>query len=380
MLEVAVTSGTEPMATEQLDPELRPIPAPDLEYRPPIPSTYSPRIGLIGCGEITKHHLAAYRDAGFEVVAFADLDIDKAIEQRDLHYPNADAYGEADALLERDDLDIVDIATHPGPRVALIEAALAADKHVLSQKPFVLDTRVGARLCDEADSRGLKLAVNQNGRWAPHVAYLREAVAAGLLGTLRGVQLTSDFDHEWVIDTPFNDIHDLILYDYAIHWFDMLSCYFTDREALQVSASTRYAASQEAAPPLLAHVIVDYSDAQATLAFNGATTYGKTETSVLVGTDATARSTGPTVSVQEVEIHTPNGIMRPELEGAWYDDGFHGTMAELVCAIEEERTPFNDARSNLRSLELCFAAVASAHQGGPVVPGEVTALPMRSSS
>jgi predicted dehydrogenase len=44
---------------------------------------------------------------------------------------------------------------------------LRAKKHVLSQKPFVLDLDTGARLADLADEMGVKFAVNQNGRWAP---------------------------------------------------------------------------------------------------------------------------------------------------------------------------------------------------------------------
>lgn len=368
------------MATEGLDLHLRPIAAANLNYLPPRTRGYDPGIGLIGCGSITKHHLAAYRAAGYRVLAVADVIESRAVDRRDEFYPDADVYQDAADVLDRDDVEVVDIATHPADRTALIESAIRAAKHVLSQKPFVLDLETGERLADLADEHGVKLAVNQNGRWAPHVAYLRAAVADGIFGTLRGVQLTSDFDHEWVIDTPFNDIPDLILYDYAIHWFDMLTCYFPDSTAVSVSAASRFAAGQQAAPPLLAHAIVDYPDAQATLSFNGATSYGTTETTVLVGTRATAHSRGRTVSQQRVEIHTSSGIMRPRLKGAWYDDGFHGAMAELLCAIEDDRTPTHDARGNLESLALCFAAIASAHDSVPKVPGEIRALPRKESA
>ena len=54
--------------------------------------------------------------------------------------------------LARDDIDVVDITTHPAERPPLIETALTAGKHVLSQKPFVLDLDVGRRLADLADA------------------------------------------------------------------------------------------------------------------------------------------------------------------------------------------------------------------------------------
>ena len=360
------------MTIEELS---QPLPGATLPYRPPTPSSYNPGIGLIGCGSISKHHLAAYRDAGFDVRAFADLDVGRAEERRDEYYPDGDVYSDVAALLARDDIEVVDIATHPAPRVALIEQALRAGKHVLSQKPFVLDLEDGERLVGLAAEQGVHLAVNQNGRWAPHVAYLRLAVAAGMLGEIRSVQLVADFDHEWVVGTPFDDIHDLILYDYAIHWFDMLTCYLDGESATSVTASAGRAPGQQARPPLLAQVMVTYPHAQAAMTFNGATPHGTVDMTVIVGTEATARSVGPGIAEQTVAIHTGNGVWKPDLVGSWYDDGFRGAMGELLCAIEENRMPYHHAGGNLASLELCFAAIASSRDGRPRAPGEVSALP-----
>ena len=150
----------------------------DLPYRPRDPQHYNPPIGLIGCGGITREHLTAYRQAGYRVVALCDLDLERArIRQRE-YYPEADVYDDYRDLLRRDDVEVVDVAAHPHQRPPLVEAALRARKHVLSQKPFVLDLDVGERLVELANRNGVRLAVNQNGRWAPHFSYLREAVPA----------------------------------------------------------------------------------------------------------------------------------------------------------------------------------------------------------
>jgi hypothetical protein len=42
----------------------------DVPYRPPQPERYDPNIALVGCGQITEHHLEAYRESGFTVAAF----------------------------------------------------------------------------------------------------------------------------------------------------------------------------------------------------------------------------------------------------------------------------------------------------------------------
>ncbi|HYD84939.1 MAG TPA: Gfo/Idh/MocA family oxidoreductase, partial [Opitutus sp.] len=119
--------------------------APALAYEPPMPKRYRPRIGLIGCGGITQHHLRAYRDAGWDVVAFYDPVHEMAEKRRAEFYPQAHVCSSVAELLARPALDVVDIATHAGVRGLLIEQAIAAGKHVLSQKPFVLELAEGRR-------------------------------------------------------------------------------------------------------------------------------------------------------------------------------------------------------------------------------------------
>src|SRR3954464_13079712 len=158
------------------------IAAPALAYLPPRPRAYRPKIALIGCGGISEYHLRAYQALQLDVVALCDQSRERAEKRRVEFYPHAAIATDYRDVLRRDDIEIVDVATHPNERIAIIEAALRASKHVLSQKPFVLDLEVGERLVALAAENGVKLAVNQNGRWAPHFSYLAAAVEAGVVG------------------------------------------------------------------------------------------------------------------------------------------------------------------------------------------------------
>jgi predicted dehydrogenase len=346
-----------------------------LPYRPSDPKRYRPAIALVGCGGITKWHLTAYRNAEYRVVALCDVDLERAQLRRDEFYPEAIATDDLQLVLSRDDIEVVDIATHPPERPHLIEAALRARKHVLSQKPFVIDLDVGERLADLADQMGVRLAVNQNARWAPHLSYIREAVRAGLLGSIDAIHCDVHWDHSWVKGTVFESIRHLILYDFGIHWFDFVSTVMHNSPARRVYASMARSATQTVAPPLLAQTIIEYESAQATLIFDGFTRFDRLDRTLVVGSQGAVRSSGPTTEEQRVELATAEGIARPRLKGAWFPDGFHGTMAELLSAIDEKREPSNNARNNLPSLALCFAAVASAERGKPVRPGSVRRLP-----
>jgi predicted dehydrogenase len=121
--------------------------------------------------------------------------------------------------------------------------------------------------------------------------------------------------------------------------------------------------------------MVEYDSTQATLIFDGFTRFDRLDRTLVVGSDGAIRSGGPTTEHQRVELTTAQGIARPRLKGCWFPDGFHGTMAELISAVAENRQPTNSARNNLASLALCFAAVASAERGEPVRPGSVRRLP-----
>jgi predicted dehydrogenase len=351
------------------------VAAPKLAYRPRDPKRFRPGIALVGCGGITKWHLTAYQNANYNVVAFCDTVLARAEQRQGEFFPDAFVTDSVQQVLERDDVDVIDITTHPPERAPLIEAALRAGKHVLSQKPFVIDLDVGEHLANVADEMGVRLAVNQNARWAPHFSYIREAVNAGLLGTIDAIHCDVHWDHSWVKGTAFESIRHLILYDFGIHWFDFVTNIMHNSPPRRVYASMARSATQTIAPPLLAQAIVEFESTQATLIFDGFTQFNHLDRTLVVGNHGAARSEGPTTAHQRVELTTASGVARPRLQGAWFPDGFHGTMAELLSAIAENREPTNSARNNIASLALCFAAVASAERGEPVVPGSVRKLP-----
>jgi predicted dehydrogenase len=350
------------------------IAPPDLSYLPPSPRSYRPKIGLIGCGGITEHHLKAYRSAGFDVAMLCDLDRNRAEEKRELFYPDAAVRTDFHDLLRDDAIEVVDLATHPDVRPALVEAALLAGKHVLSQKPFVLDLDEGKRLVDLAGERGLKLAVNQNGRFAPHFRYMHLAAQTGLLGELCAVDVSVYWDHGWTASTPFDAVQHLILYDFAIHWFDFVQGLFGPSRAERVFATSARSPIQKGKQPMLAQAAIEYATGQATLVFAGDRLHGRLDRTSVLGTKATIHSQGPDLQKQQVSYHTEKGRALPRLEGAWFPDGFQGTMGELLCAIEEGREPCVSAAANLASLELCFAACRSSLDGAAKVPGEVRSL------
>ncbi len=337
------------------------ITAPVFPYMPVVSDPTRYKIGLIGCGGISEAHLSSYQKAGFCVVALCDKIRDRALKRQQQFYPEAQVFTDFHQLLDSPEVDIVDIATHPSDRVEIILEALRKDKHVLSQKPFVEDLEIGSDFVALAASRGLKLAVNQNGRWAPHLCYIRNAVRSGILGDIFSIHIAVHWDHTWTVGTPFEEIDDLILYDFAIHWFDFVSSLLGDRKITRVDATRTHAVGQTARPALLAQCTVNFEGGQASLVFDGNVRDTSYDSTFVAGTLGSIRSSGPNLNEQSIILSTAEGISQPPLSGQWFNDGFQGTMSELMHAIETDTEPINNARENLRSLSLCFAAIKSAH-------------------
>jgi predicted dehydrogenase len=349
------------------------VAAPVVDYLPPMPASRDHPIALIGAGGISSAHLDAYCKAGFNVKVVASRTLGHAVARRDAFFPEAEATDDVAGTIVRPDIAVVDITLHPEHRAPLIEAALGAGKHVLSQKPFVLDLALGERLADLADSRGLILAVNQQGRWAPHLSFMREAVRQGLVGQVQSVNIAMHWDHSWVAGTHHDTVDDLILYDFAVHWFDFLAS-LIGPTATSVYATLARAPGQVPRPPMLAQALVAFPNGQAALHFDGSTRHGPRDRTIITGSSGTLESTGPDLGQQHVTYTSASGYSRPALTGTWFNDGFAGAMGALLRAIETGEPPIHSARDNLASLALAFAAIASSRRGAPIVPGSVRSM------
>ena len=353
--------------------EVRQIQPPPVAYLPERPKSYRPKIGLIGAGGISEFHLKAYRACQYDVAAIASRTLANAQKRRDEFYPQADVYDDYRQVLDRDDIDVVDVTPHPEDRLPIVRAAIQAGKHVLSQKPFVLDLDDGAALVELADRQNVKLAVNQNGRWAPHFSYLRSAIAGGLIGEVTSIDFSLQWDQTWIAgNDAFEKIHHLILFDFGVHWFDIASCLMGGQKAETVYAKATRFDNQVYQPPAVASAIITYPTAQVRMSFHGHTQLGEEDVTTVVGTQGTLRSRGPGLNEQpEMQVFLEAGQCAVPLQGCWFDSGFQGTMGELLCAIEEDREPSHSAKANLNSLEVCFAALASANTGQVVDVGTI---------
>ena len=113
------------------------------------------QIGIIGTGNIAPAYIQGC--AAFPVIhvaACADLDSARAAAFAAEHSLRAES---VDALLARDDIDIVINLTVPAAHAEVSLQILESGKHVYSEKPLALNRADGKRVMDAAQQRGLRV-------------------------------------------------------------------------------------------------------------------------------------------------------------------------------------------------------------------------------
>ncbi|HEX5202933.1 Gfo/Idh/MocA family protein [Paractinoplanes rhizophilus] len=150
------------------------------------------------------------------------------------------------ALIERDDVDLVDICTPGDTHAEIALAALAAGKHVLCEKPLansVAEAREMVAAAAAAQAHGVRAMCGFNYRRVPAVALMRQMVAAGRIGTIRHVRAV--YLQDWIVDPSFPLVWRLrkevagsgALGDIGAHIID-LTQYVTGQSISSVSALT----------------------------------------------------------------------------------------------------------------------------------------------
>jgi predicted dehydrogenase len=200
------------------------------------------------------------------------------------------------------------------------------------------------------------------------------AVRHGLIGEISSVAFLLHFDHSWTAGTRFDDDANLLLFDFGIHWIDLVHRLFQPRSAQRVYARVTRSGAQTPKPPLVGEVICEFERGLASITFNGDTRFGQRDETTIVGANGSLSSRGPNLSSQTVELVARDGTCRVPLEGTWFENGFHGAMAELQSAVAEHRQPEHGASDNLETLKLAFAIVESARRAEPIVPGTIRFL------
>ena len=181
------------------------------------------RVGLLGYGAIGHEHSRAVRAVdGLALAAVCDT------SQERLDHAAGAASGvatttSAEALLERDDVDVVVVSTPPSSHASWALRAIAAGKHVVLEKPFAIRTAEADEVLAAADRAGLLAVVYQNRRFDPDHLAVRRIIERGDIGEVFHIEtFVGGYGHPCNLWHSDEGVSGGAFYDWGSHLLDQV--------------------------------------------------------------------------------------------------------------------------------------------------------------
>ncbi len=181
------------------------------------------RVGLLGYGAIGHEHSRAVRAVdGLALAAVCDT------SQERLDHASGAASGvatttSAEALLERDDVDVVVVSTPPSSHASWALRAIAAGKHVVLEKPFAIRTAEADEVLAAADRAGLLAVVYQNRRFDPDHLAVRRIIERGDIGEVFHIEtFVGGYGHPCNLWHSDEGVSGGAFYDWGSHLLDQV--------------------------------------------------------------------------------------------------------------------------------------------------------------
>lgn len=138
-------------------------------------------VGFVGVGVISDtylENLGSFPDV--KIVILGDLDVDRARSQAEKH--GVAEWGTTADVLAHPDVDVVVNLTIPAAHVEISSQAIAAGKHVWTEKPLGLDREGTAALLRQADAAGLRIGSAPDTVLGPGFQTAKRAIQEGVIG------------------------------------------------------------------------------------------------------------------------------------------------------------------------------------------------------
>lgn len=350
-----------------------------LDYLPKLPRNKDVPIGCIGSGFIMADcHLVAYRKAGFRPVAIASQTPAHARSVAQRHDLAAfDTYKE---MLHSGMVEVVDIAVPPDVQYEVIRDVCRHRpkvRGILAQKPLGTSLAQAQEIVQMCRRAGITLAVNQNMRYDQSIRALKSLLDQGVLGEPVLATIEMRAIPHWM---PWQQRQGWVtLRIMSIHHLDAFRFLFGDPARVYCSVrpdprTNRKFAHEDG----ICLYILEYDSGLRASAWDDVWTGPALEGAEkdiairwrVEGTQGLAHGTigwpdypHPTPSTLDfTSTRFPGYWFSPRWKEVWFPDAFVGTMAQLLCALEEGREPEISGQDNLRTMALVDACYLSVRQ------------------
>lgn len=338
------------------------------------------RVAIVGTGSISQVHIQGYLEfpERCKIVALVDIFPEKAEEKKQrFKLDEAEVYADHLHILDRDDIDLIDICTPPYVHAEIAVNSLHAGKHVLVEKPMAASLAECDAMLAAARKSGKRLSVVAQNRFRSAFMNLKKTLDSGLAGDIVHAQ----FDSFWWRGHCYYDLWWRGTWEkegggctlnHAVHHIDMSAWMMGMPEEVQAIMSNTSHDNAEVEDISLA--IMRYPSGALGQITSSVVHHGEEQQIVLQGKKA--RISAPWKVYASVS--TSNGFperdetLEQELH-SYYDSlpeqsyGDHTPqIADVLHALETGEAPLVSGEDGKRALELITAIYKSAILGQSV--------------
>jgi len=334
------------------------------------------RIGLIGCGRISKNHFDAIRKVdGLSLAAVCDIDAERA--RRAGEEQGVPSYRAIDDMLRAGEgetpFDVVAVCTPSGLHSAHGAAAARARKHVITEKPMAISLTQADELVHACDDAGVQLFVVKQNRLNPPIQLLKRAVDKGRFGRIYMANVTVRWQRpqEYYDAEPWRGTWEFdggAIMNHASHYVDLIQWLVGPVESVLAKTATQ--ARRIEAEDSGVGLVKFRSGALGVIEVNVLTYPRNLEGSITVlGERGSVKIGGTAVNrvdhwlfadyddddklVDSANTNPPNV----------YGYGHEGYYRNVLAVLRGEAKPETDGRAGRKSLELILGLYESAKSG-----------------
>ena len=188
------------------------------------------RVGLVGIGGMGGVHFGEYCKMNHvEIAAVADVRVDMAKEKVEKSGKDIPVYASLEEMLEKENLDILDICTPSYLHADMAVYALSKGVHVISEKPMVLNTEDGRRVIEAAKKSGKKYMVAHVVRFMKPYEYLKKVIDENRYGKITHLimnRLSGIPEWSWEDWMRAEEKSGLVAIDLSVHDVDFMQSVF----------------------------------------------------------------------------------------------------------------------------------------------------------
>lgn len=338
------------------------------------------KYALIGCGRISPNHVKAAINNGLEFVALCDLDptcmADK-ISRFELP-ASVKQYTDYKEMLDKEDLELVAIATSSGAHAEIALECIDRGLHVIIEKPMAMSMADANEIIRRSEEKGVAVCACHQNRFNIAVQKTRKALESGRFGQLShgSIHVRWNRNKDYYTQAPWRGTwaeDGGCLMNQCIHGIDLLR-WMMGNEVVSVYGVTRQQQHDYLEAEDVGMAVVTFKNGAVATIEGTTNVYPKNleETLYLFGENGTVKIGGKSTNnidvwdfADETEEDQANKGLEEQTSNV-YGNGHTSLYADVIDAIQTGRKPYVDAVAGRNALEMILSIYKSMKTGEPV--------------